>query len=185
MFPQPLLGPNAPFMALVWEKELICCADRNKKCVACFVLCNWLWCVCGVCPASDCYSTLVVLYELLTFFFFSVTAWTVSGISCSSGHAYLRWCLMLACFCMREWLCMFLFPFSGDLGQRGSNAANASAAIIKKRLCAFVHIAGQLCLCSVKSASPAPFFSLLLLLFIHPVIYFLEHSRVCGPGTSH
>lgn len=34
------------------KKELICCADRNKKCVACFVLCNWLWRVCGVCLAA-------------------------------------------------------------------------------------------------------------------------------------
>lgn len=69
-----------------------------------------------------------------------------------------------------------------------SNAANTSAATIKKGAItfAFVHSAGELCDIGEKCIL-APSFSLLLdIAFIYSsCTHFLEHSSVWGPGTSH
>lgn len=150
MFPQPLQGPNAPFMALVGgKKELICWADRNKKCVACFVLCNWLWRVCGVCQAAtQHWGSAVPTYCFILFF-----------NNCMNGEwniVFLRSCLFTTVTvfdprpCVWVIVYVFLFPFSRDSGQRGSNAEGRICCYQKKGLCAFVHIAGQLWLCYIS-----------------------------------
>lgn len=145
-------------------KKSLSVVQTEIKCVACFVLCNWFWCVCG--------DTELVLDELLDFFFLNncmIGEWNIVSLrSCWQSLTVYAWMIVY----------VFSSPSSRDSGleRRSRICCYYEKGAMTFHICIYRRTGERF---GLKSVSPAPSFSLYLDAFIcSSCAYFLEHSSV-------